>query len=103
MIEIPEFRDTGKRMLLAWREEVHGPRDRRACSVGNWPADKLFDGISDSPRFESPRSVVGRSSVLGHIENRIQELKIGQAYIAPFYLRLSLIRAYCSSVISICL
>lgn len=64
MSVLPEFRDTGKRMLLAWQEGVKGLRDHRVYSVGDWPADKVFDGISDTPRLESPRSVVGRSPLL---------------------------------------
>jgi len=65
MSDLPEFKDTGKRMLLAWQEGVNGLRDRRVYSVGNWPAGKVFDGISDAARLESPRSVVGRSPLLG--------------------------------------
>ena len=65
MSDLPEFIDTGKRMLLAWQEGVSGLRDRRVYSVGDWPAGKVFDGISDVPRLESPRSVVGRSPLLG--------------------------------------
>ncbi len=65
MSEIPEFKDTGKRMLLAWQEGIYGLRDRRVYSVGDWPAGKAFDGISDLPPLQSPRSVVGRSPLLG--------------------------------------
>jgi serine/threonine-protein kinase HipA len=65
MSDLPEFKDTGKRMLLAWQEGANGLRDRRVYPVGDWPADKVFEGISDVPRLESPRSVVGRSPLLG--------------------------------------
>jgi serine/threonine-protein kinase HipA len=65
MSDLPEFGDTGKRMLLAWQEGIHGLRDRRVYSVGDWPASEVFDGISDAPRLESPRSMVGRSPLLG--------------------------------------
>src|SRR5580698_5468134 len=58
MSDLPEFKDTGRRMLLAWQEGVYGLRDQRVYSVGDWPADKVFDGISDAPRLESPRTVV---------------------------------------------
>jgi serine/threonine-protein kinase HipA len=64
MSEIPEFRDTGKRMLLAWQEGVNTLRDRHMYSVGDWPANRAFEGISDAPRLEVPRSVVGRSPLL---------------------------------------
>jgi len=63
--DLPEFTDTGKRMLLAWQDGVNGLRDRRVYSVRDWPADKVFNGISDVPRLESPRSVVGGSPLLG--------------------------------------
>jgi serine/threonine-protein kinase HipA len=65
MSDLLEFKDTGKRMLLAWHEGVNGLRDRRVYSVGDRPADNVFDGISDVPRLDSPRSVVGRSPLLG--------------------------------------
>ncbi len=65
MSDLPEFKDTGRRILLAWQEGVNGLRDRRVYSVGDWPAGKVFDGISDVPWLESPRSVVGRSPLLG--------------------------------------
>jgi serine/threonine-protein kinase HipA len=65
MSELPEFRDTGKRMLLAWKAGINDLRDRRVYSVEDWPAGKVFDGISDLPRLESPRSIVGRSPLLG--------------------------------------
>ena len=70
MSDLPEFKDTGKRMLLAWQEGVNGLRDRRMYSVGDWPAGKVFDGVSDVPRLEaSPKSVVGRSPLLGGRSN----------------------------------
>jgi serine/threonine-protein kinase HipA len=71
MSELAEFRDTGKRMLLAWREGVTSLRDRRVYSTGEWPANKLFDGISDAPRLETPRSVVGRSPLLAKRRKRV--------------------------------
>ena len=65
MAEHPEFRDIGKRMLLAWQEGVTGLRDRRVYAVGGWPADKAFERISDPSKLRSRRSVVGRSPLLG--------------------------------------
>lgn len=65
MADLPEFKDTGKRMLLAWQEGVNGLRDRRVYSIGDSSAGKVFDGISDAPRLKSPRTVVGRSPLLG--------------------------------------
>lgn len=65
MSENPEFRDIGKRMLLAWQEGVTGLRDRHVYAVGEWAASKVFEGISDPPRLETPRSVIGRSPLLG--------------------------------------
>jgi serine/threonine-protein kinase HipA len=63
--ELPEFSDTGKRILLAWHEGVAGLRDPRVYSVRASPAVNVFDGMSDPPRLTSPRSVVGRSPLLG--------------------------------------
>jgi serine/threonine-protein kinase HipA len=53
MSELPDFRDIGKRILLAWREGVASLRDRRVYSLGDWPANKVFEGISDAPRLET--------------------------------------------------
>lgn len=64
MSELPAFRDLGKRMLLAWREGVEGLRDRRVYAAGGWLANEVFEGISDPPPLESPRSVIGRSPLL---------------------------------------
>ncbi len=73
MSEIPEFRDIGKRMLLAWQEGVTSLRDRRVYSAGDWPADKLFEGISDPPKLENPRTVLGRSPLLGSRSSRSKQ------------------------------
>jgi serine/threonine-protein kinase HipA len=73
MTEHPGFRDIGKRMLLAWQEGVTGLRDRRVYAAGDWPADKAFEGISDPPKLETPRSVVGRSPLLDDRSRRSQQ------------------------------
>ena len=65
MTEHPNFRDIGKRMLLAWQEGVTGLRDRRVYAAGDWPANKTFEGISNPPKLAAPRSVVGRSPLFG--------------------------------------
>ena len=64
MSELPGFSDIGKRMLLAWREGITGLRDRRVYAAQEWPANRVFEGISDPPRLETPRSVLGRSPLL---------------------------------------
>jgi serine/threonine-protein kinase HipA len=64
MEEHPEFRDIGKRMLLAWQEGVTGLRDDRLYALGPWPAGKVFAGISDPPKLENTSSVIGRSPLL---------------------------------------
>ena len=65
MSELPKFKDTGKRMMLAWREGVNGLRDPRVYAAKDWPADNIFEGISDPPRLERPRSKLGESPLLG--------------------------------------
>lgn len=67
-----EFRDIGKRMLLAWQEGVTSLRDHRVYALGDWPAGKTFEGISDPPKLETSRTVIGRSPLLG---NRSQRTK----------------------------
>jgi serine/threonine-protein kinase HipA len=70
MAEHPGFRDIGKRMLLAWQEGITGLRDHRVYAVGDWPANRVFEGISDPPKLEMPRSVVGRSPLLSDRSKR---------------------------------
>lgn len=70
MAELTEFRDAGKRMLLAWREGVASLRDRRVYSAGDWPTGEAFEGISDAPRLETSRPVVGRSPPLAKRSGR---------------------------------
>jgi serine/threonine-protein kinase HipA len=65
MAEHPDFRDIGKRMLLAWQEGVTGLRGRRVYAAGDWPANKAFEGTSDQPRLENAAGVIGRSPLLG--------------------------------------
>ncbi len=75
MAEHPGFRDIGKRMLLAWQEGTTGLRDRRVYAVGDWPANRVFEGISDPPKLEAPRSVVGRSPLLSDRSRRASQRK----------------------------
>jgi serine/threonine-protein kinase HipA len=70
MAEHPGFRDIGKRMLLAWQEGITGLRDGRVYAVGDWPANRVFEGFSDPPKLEMPRSVVGRSPLLSDRSKR---------------------------------
>jgi serine/threonine-protein kinase HipA len=73
--EHPGFRDIGKRMLLAWQEGTTGLRDRRVYAAGDWPANRVFEGISDPPKLEAPRSVVGRSPLLSDRSKRTLQRK----------------------------
>ena len=58
------FRDTGKRMLAVWSEGVNSLRDSRMYSLSPWKSNHAFEGISDPPKLENPRTVVGRSELL---------------------------------------
>jgi serine/threonine-protein kinase HipA len=42
MAQHPEFKDIGKRMLLAWQEGITGLRDRRIYAAGDWAANRVF-------------------------------------------------------------
>jgi serine/threonine-protein kinase HipA len=64
MNDLPGFKDTGKRMLAAWREGVSFLRDSRMYSLSPWKSSKAFEGISDPPKLENLRTVVGRSELL---------------------------------------
>jgi serine/threonine-protein kinase HipA len=58
------FKDTGKRMLATWSEGVHVLRDRRMYALSPWKYSEAFEGISDAPKLESSRKVLGRSELL---------------------------------------
>ena len=65
MQDLPEFRDTGKRILLAWKEGIDGLRSKRMYSLGELPADAAWEGISEPSRLANPRTVLGKSPLLG--------------------------------------
>jgi serine/threonine-protein kinase HipA len=64
MDSLAGFRDTGKRMLAAWNEGVNSLRDSRMYSLSRWKSNPSFEGVSDPPKLETPRTVVGRSELL---------------------------------------
>jgi serine/threonine-protein kinase HipA len=63
--EVPGFRDTGKYMLRAWNEGVSCLRDRRIYAIGKWKGADSFEGISDPPKLQNKREIIGRSPLLG--------------------------------------
>jgi serine/threonine-protein kinase HipA len=66
MKSLAGFKDTGKRMLAAWSEGVSVLRDRRMYALSPWKSSAAFEGISNPPRLNNPRNVIGRSELLGH-------------------------------------
>jgi serine/threonine-protein kinase HipA len=62
--DLADFKDIGKRMLAAWSEGVHLLREPRMYAMSPWKSSEAFVGISDPPKLESPRMVVGRSELL---------------------------------------
>lgn len=64
MDNLAGFRDTGKRMLAAWSDGVNHLRDSRMYGLSPWKSGPAFKGISDSPKLENPRAVVGKSELL---------------------------------------
>ena len=58
------FKDIGKRMLAAWSEGIGFLRDRRMYDLSPWRSNPAFRGISDPPKIENPRRVIGRSEML---------------------------------------
>lgn len=59
------FKDTGKRMLAAWKEGVNQLRDSRMYGLSEWKPVKEFEAISDAPKLVSSRKIMGRSELLG--------------------------------------
>ena len=58
------FKETGKRMLATWNDGVNHLRDSRMYALNSWKSSEAFEGISDPPKLENPRTVVGRSELL---------------------------------------
>jgi serine/threonine-protein kinase HipA len=65
MEDLPAFRETGKRMLLAWKDGVDGLRSQKVYALGELPASATFEGISAPAKLPKTRAVVGRSPLLG--------------------------------------
>ena len=64
MVHLDGFKDTGKRMLATWSEGVNYLRDSRMYGLSPWKSSQAFEGISDPPKLENPRTVIGRSELL---------------------------------------
>lgn len=60
-----DFVDIGKRMLMAWNEGVSGLRDQRTYAIGEWNASEALTGFSEPPKLKRPKTVIGRSELLG--------------------------------------
>src|ERR1017187_8137907 len=70
MNDLAGFKDTGKRMLAAWSEGVNFLREPRMYALSPWKSSEAFEGISDPPKLENPRTVVGRSELLAGTRKR---------------------------------
>ncbi len=66
MNDLAGFKDIGKRMLVAWSEGISVLREPRMYGLSPWKSNEAFKGISDPPKLESPRTVVGRSELLAN-------------------------------------
>ena len=64
MTRLPNFKDTGKRMLATWSEGVDVLRGTRMYALSPWKSRQVFEGISDPLKLASPRRVIGRSELL---------------------------------------
>ena len=62
---LPGFKVTGKRMLATWSEGVNALRETRMYGLTPWKSSPAFEGISDPPKLESSRRVIGRSELMG--------------------------------------
>jgi serine/threonine-protein kinase HipA len=66
MSQLPGFRDIGKRMLATWGEGIELLREPRVYGMSPWQSNEAFQGISDPPKLENPRTVIGRSPLLAN-------------------------------------
>jgi serine/threonine-protein kinase HipA len=65
MEEHADFRDIGKRMLLAWEEGINGLRNKATYALGAAPLGDAFTGFSDPPKLQVAKADIGRSELLG--------------------------------------
>jgi len=65
MEDLPAFRETGKRMLLAWKEGVDGLRSEKVYALGELPESATFEGISAPTKRPTSKTIIGRSPLLG--------------------------------------
>jgi serine/threonine-protein kinase HipA len=70
MNDLAGFKDTGKRILAAWNEGVNLLREPRMYALDPWKSSEAFEGISDPPKLENPRTVVGHSELLAGTRKR---------------------------------
>lgn len=64
MNRLAGFKDTGKRMLIAWSEGVKFLREPHMYALSPWKPTRAFEGISEPPKLENPRTVIGHSRLL---------------------------------------
>ena len=60
-------------MLATWSEGVNYLRDSRMYGLSPWQSKPAFEGISDPPKLENQRTVIGRSELL--VGTRKRKLK----------------------------
>ena len=65
MSRYPDFDEIGRRMLAAWSEGIRGLREARVYNLPEWKPSAAFHGLSDLPRLENARRVIGQSEGLG--------------------------------------
>jgi serine/threonine-protein kinase HipA len=65
MEDLPAFRETGKRMLLAWKDGMEGLRSQKVYALGEMPVATTFEGISEPEKLPKTRKIIGRSPLLG--------------------------------------
>ena len=70
MDALPGFQDTGKRMLATWSEGVNFLREPRMYALGAWKSSTAFEGISEAPKLQNPKTVIGRSELLSGARRR---------------------------------
>ena len=64
MNDLSGFKDIGKRILATWTEGVNHLRDSRMYGLNPWKSSEAFKGISDPPKLENPKTVIGGRSEL---------------------------------------
>lgn len=64
MKRLPEFQDTGTRMLSTWNQQIQDLRDSKTYAMSPSKLGDAFADLAEVPKLKSRRRVIGKSELL---------------------------------------